>query len=399
MTPAIEPESLRAEATGDQMTALRMLRIVLAWAVAVAVVWTTAALVSHSVLLEGRDVGPGVSPTVQALSGWDGSHYADVAEDGYSVEGVERRHLAFFPLLPAVSRLLGGRDDVRLAGILVSQICLLIALLVLVRLRPAEPGESGFPLREEPAFWVLVSPLALFFYVYYTESIFFLLSILAYWGLREQKWLLSGTSGLLAGLCRPTAVLLAVIFLGHALASRRRGGRWRPPLALAAAPVLGVAAYMGFAGYLVGDPLGYFEVQASFWEHEWTVPFAPVARDAVRFVADLAQGDFRPPDQTVRLLSASGVLMLLVWGKDRLDPALVAYVAVSLLVIHAQEPHRSTARYELVLFPVYLLLPRSPLGRRHLAPIVAPALVVCSSPASVDSAALGIQAASCRFRS
>lgn len=364
-----------AAVTADALTR-RFRRIALAWALAMATIWGAAALVAHSPLFSADPGRAEAPPAIEALSEWDGSHYATIAENGYVAEGVERRHVAFFPLLPALARLLGGREHVRIAGILVSQISLLVALLLLVRLRPGEQAAAVPPLREEPGLWLLVSPLAFFFSVFYTESLFLLLSLLAYLGLRRRRWLLSWAGGLLAGLCRPTAVFLVPLFLGQAFADWRAGRRWKAPLALSFSPILGVGLYTGFVGYMVGDPLGYFSVQAGFWNQSWTVPFEPLVRDAQRFLIALSFGEFLPPDQTIRLFSAFGILALMAYKVDELEPSLIAFVLVSMLVIHSLEPRRSTARYELVLFPVYLLLARSPLARRHVAPIACSALAL-----------------------
>jgi len=47
------------------------------------------------------------------------------------------------------------------------------------------------------------------------------------------------------------------------------------------------------------------------------------------------------------------------------------YVVGSLLFIHAQFPFRGTPRYELVLFPIFLLVARSFLAKRWLFPVAA----------------------------
>jgi hypothetical protein len=54
---------------------------------------------------------------VEVLSTWDGRWYANIASSGYSVEDKNIRRFAFFPLLPAIARILGGPSHAVLAGI------------------------------------------------------------------------------------------------------------------------------------------------------------------------------------------------------------------------------------------------------------------------------------------
>ena len=53
------------------------------------------------------------------------------------------------------------------------------------------------------------------------------------------------------------------------------------------------------------------------------------------------------------------VLALLISGWRHLEPPLRADMVLSLLFIHAQFPSYSSARYDLALFPVFILLARA----------------------------------------
>ena len=89
---------------------------------------------------------------VEVLSTWDGTHYSYIARNGYSTDGAAARRFSFFPLFPAISRLVGGAEHAVLAGILLNQLCLLISILLIGRL-----VEDGRPtqLSREPGFWIL----------------------------------------------------------------------------------------------------------------------------------------------------------------------------------------------------------------------------------------------------
>lgn len=342
--------------------------LVAAWGVAVVAIWVAAALVGQYLPAARGGVSTPRSP-VEVLSAWDGTHYAAIATEGYSTVGAAQRRFAFFPLLPALARLFGGPfSHVVLAGILIAQACLLGCVLLLGTL--AHGGRPA-PLRLQPGFWLLVSPLSFFFSAFYTESLFLFLTLLTVVRYRRAAFGTSFVSGFMAGVTRPTVLTLPVLFAWDAARRLRRGERWRGSLLCAMAPWVGLALYLGAVGYALGTPSGFFDVMERWWLQEWTLPFLPLLRDGQRLLLDLRHGGLPLADQAVRLFSSFSILGLLAWGWRRCDRAFLAYVVASMLLLHCREPHVSTARYELVLFPVFLLLPQTFLARPSVAPIAA----------------------------
>jgi len=63
-------------------------------------------------------------------------------------------------------------------------------------------------------------------------------------------------------------------------------------------------------------------------------------------------------------------VVVLAWGWRRVEPHWIGYVVASLIFIHASDPAGSTARYEVVLFPLFILFALSPLTRPKIAPAV-----------------------------
>jgi hypothetical protein len=342
-------------------------KLIVAWAIAELLVWGVAAYVGRTIPSPKHFAEFPRTP-VEALSSWDGSHYAAIASQGYSIEGAESRRLNLFPLLPAVARLLGGSSHAPLAGILLSQFCLLGSMLLLTKLAPEGPGA---PLRLQPGFWLLVSPLGFFLSAFYTESLFLFLSLLIVLACRSDRLAAIGVAGVLAGLTRPTAIFLPVFPALEALQRYRQGTRWRGLLFCAATPLVGIALYVIYVGYLVGDPFGYLNIHRR-WGNEWTLPFRPLLETLVDFARQILWSrQVGPVDKIVAVCSSIGVLALMIWGWRRVQVAFIGYVVVTMLLIHAELPFRATARYELVLFPVFLLLPHTFAGYRYFAPVVA----------------------------
>jgi len=342
-----------------------VLHLVIAWAIAVTVIWIFAAIYGQAGRPE-RAVELPQSP-VDVLSSWDGMHYRHLAEHGYSTEGEEIRRLNLFPLFPAISYLVGGSKQAAVAGILLNQLFLLGSMLLLTGLM-RNGGTAR--LREQPGFWLLISPFAFFFSTMYTESLFLFLSLVMVLSARRRCYGIAFIAGVLAGLTRPMAICLPLLLIPMVVAAVLHREKSLRLLTVTAAPLVGVSVYVGAVGFATGDLSGYLHIHSG-WNNQWSIPFAAMW-DAVRWytLERLAVGSFEPLDIPAAAASTALIIALLVsygWRKPMV--AYVPYLLGSLLLIHAQLPFRGTGRYELVLFPVFLLAAGSFLTKRWLFPI------------------------------
>jgi hypothetical protein len=341
-------------------------RLMISWAIALCGIWTIAAIC-------GQVGKPQVAVTlprspVDVLSNWDGNHYRYLAKHGYSAVEEKNPRLNLFPLFVAVSYVLGGSNHAAIAGILLNQLLLLGSMLLLTGF--SDDGRTA-PLREQPGFWLLISPFAFFFWTMYTESLFLFLSLVMTLAVHRRFYAVAFTAGILAGLTRPTAIFLPLLLVFDLLKSANRHERFGI-LTVMTAPLLGILLYVGAVGVATRDPLGYLVVHAK-WGNEWMIPFYPMY-DALfwYWVNSLAVGDLEPTEIPIAVAStAFVVLLLLLYGWHKPVVKYLPYLLISILSIHAQYPFRSTARYELVLFPVFLLAAQSFLAKRWLFPFVA----------------------------
>ena len=335
--------------------------LVVAWLIVELTIWVLAWAIGSFATPDRAWLSLPRSP-VDVLSTWDGGHYATIARYGYSTVGAEAREFSFFPLLPIVSRLLGGAEHAVLAGILLNQLCLLVSILLIGKL-----VEDGRPaqLFREPGFWMLVTPVGFFFSVYYAESLLLLFSLLLVIAYQRKRIGWACLAGVLAGLTRPTAVCLPALFLPDLIGRLRRREPLIGTLACAAAPLVGIVLYLSYVGWRNADPLAYIHLRNHWWTHAWTLPFQPLLDDLRRFPIEWRWE--RWEWMWVRLASSVCILALIVWGWRKIDPAFSTYLVIAFLFIHSQEPATGTARFELVLFPVFLLLSRLMAGRPILA--------------------------------
>jgi len=320
-----------------------MSRATLLSIVVLAGVWTTALYLladSAQTTLSGNP--PVEQPT--AFARWDSPWYARIAASGYEGSSDGRMHdIAFFPLYPlAIAALSRSTGLAPLpAGEVVSLAALLGALVLLALLAREEGFDELHTVRALLAF-----PTAFFFLAVYTESLYLLVSVACMLALRRRKYALAALAGFLAGVCRPNGFLLTVpaawtLFeKSPSSPERSRAGT----LIAAAAPSLGLAAFLAYSGAKLGDPLLPISIQKTGWHHSLTWPWRTLAggwfwKPHLRFEVIL-----------VLLFSAAAAFL---WKRHK---GYSAYLIFVLLMLCLSGQLFSASRYVLVLFPAFFLL-------------------------------------------
>src|SRR3954452_10956178 len=309
------------------------------------------------------------------LARWDSVWYLRVADHGYPDDGAEA---AFFPLYPMLARGLGelgggSRGAVLIAAYLISLAALLAALAIFHRLVSLELGRRLAP---QALLLLALFPGALYFGAPYSESLFLLASVGAFYAARTGRWPWAGACLAAAAATRSAGVLLvvpiAVLYVQHVRAGGRRGdGLW-----LLLGPA-GLAAFALYLGLEQGDPFAFTHVQ-DFWFRHFAGPLVgawdglvaavdgarqllSASRDTVYFTR--AGGDpFRVAGMNLMLFGFLAFALTACWGAlRRLPPAYGTWVAVALLLPLSfpvdPQPLMSLPRFLAVLFPIFMWLP------------------------------------------
>jgi hypothetical protein len=311
-------------------------------------------------------------PLLAPLARWDSVWYLTIADSGY--EGSSAR-AAFFPLYPLLIRgvgtMLGGSNAALLvAAYLVSLAAFIAALALLYRLTELELGRR---LARPTLLLLAVFPAAVFFGAPYSESLFLLLAVGAFYAARTDRWAWAGACAGLASATR-SAGLLLVLPLGMIWWSSRPR-RARDAAWLLLAP-LGIALYAAWLGFAEGDSLRFLDVQEA-WSRHFAVPLAGAwdglvaAVDGVRQLAsgsrapvyfDVAAGDpFRIAAINVMLFATLVFAVVACVGAfRRLPRAYGVWVAASLVLPLTfpvtPQPLMSLPRFVAVLFPIFMWL-------------------------------------------
>ena len=293
-----------------------------------------------------------VPPPWRAVtSNWDTGWYMTIVNDGYQTAVNGETNLAFFPLYPLVIRLISrlGPDPIAV-GVVFSLACFLTAL-VLLRTLVAEK------LSEEVArhtllllvFW----PFSFFFGLVYTESLFLMLVVAAFYFVHRRSWWVAAVCAGLAGATRSVGVFVAVAVV---LAYIEKG--WRPTvrstatlLGLGATAVSGLAAFMIYLKVHTGDFFSFIEAQ-KYWPNRGNGISGLQWIPTVLRTFPTASWDYA----LVLIYMVPMVLFLLlsVYVLVRIDLVWGGFCLLALLAPLPTGSLASTNRYVLALFPCFV---------------------------------------------
>ena len=316
---------------------------------------------------------------------WDSGHYARLVEYGYDLPEPFQASTAFFPLYPTLVRALywlvapdrsqlalephtAAGDAFILSGVILTNVCFIIALMLLYRLvahmETPDTAASGWRTHNVAYLAVLylcVAPASFVFSSFLTESLFLLLTVGAFYAAERGGWLAAGVLAGLAALTRSLGVLLAlplaVLWWGQ---YRRGAARPFQTLPLLLAP-LGVLLFMVILQRGVGDPLAFIH-HGEAWGMARAWPWVALLSDsASRYLLDSV-------DRGLTLL-----FIALALGAFRLGPAYGLWALIGTVGALALKGNAvSMGRYMMVVFPAFIVLAR--FGRRW--PYVHDAIII-----------------------
>jgi hypothetical protein len=305
---------------------------------------------------------------------WDSVWFLRIAEHGYA--SGSHTDAAFYPLYPAtvagLGRVLFGHYVV--AGLLISLAASLGAFLLLHRMAEERLGADG---ARRTVLYLAVFPMSLFLIAVYSESLFLLLALAAFWLAERRRWLPAWTVAGLALLTRIAGVALlpALLLMAWRAPDRRRA------LAGVLIPAGLFAGYPIYLAARTGDGLAFLRSQGHWSRHlSYAGPLGGIwdgLRSGWAGIEQFASGshthrywtavslaDSDPMRTAAINLSALAFLALFAWlsvvAWRRFGPVYGLYCLVSLAiplsVPSSRWPLVSMPRFGLALFPIFLAL-------------------------------------------
>ena len=283
---------------------------------------------------------------------WDGAWYKNIGLRGYTNVPSPSGHTdtAFFPFYSLLIYLAHfGVPNGYLAGLLVSNLALLLALAVFYRLSRLYLDDA---VARRSLVLLAVSPFSFYLSAVYSESVFLLAVVAAFYLAERRRWVWAGLAVAAASATRAVGILtilpLLVLYLD------KLDYQWRRVRPDILGPGLGVAGLGGFMLYLAarfGNPLQFIASQdASSWGFYGAGDAVRVLTSALSWPALLSGAyDVLP---LVHLLFFGGALVLGGVAWRVIGPAyglwtvLVALASFSVFV--------GMGRYVATMFPVFM---------------------------------------------
>jgi len=302
---------------------------------------------------------PAYADLVSPFGAWDGESYRTIATQGYPSGPLDLTpghpgHLwAFLPGYPMLLRFaMFFIPDSTTAGIAVSAICELVALVFLAKLVLQEqPGDTE---SAQTAAWLLVLyPYAVFLTAVYTESPFLAATTASLYYMRRGDDARAGVIGALATAMRITGLaLVPAMLLDHVLRRRKRVLGLGLPAALL--PVVPLLLFVLYAKAQTGDAFAYWHVEQSASFNRFVAwPW----QGAQATLSDALAGGFNSFVFGMEFLfGVLGLLAVVYLVRHRREVALslTAYAAAVWLLSISFVYWLSVPRYLMSMVPVYL---------------------------------------------
>ena len=309
------------------------------------------------------------SPFWDQFTRYDAGWYYQIARYGSRFvpggpsAGIDKAgKIAFLPLYPLLMRYAGrllGRTaaDVYLGGLAVSWLTFAAALIALVSLARLDVSRER---AERAGLLIAIFPFSFFFGLVYTESLFLLLAVVAFYGFRTRHWIAGGVAGGLATATRVNGILMlpALAWIAWQDAGGSRRDRVHAAVGLALVPA-GIAMYSAYVYRLSGQPFEW-AVSISRWGYQ---PGGPPWMPFVHLVRQLVTHPYLylTTDPMALYDTLYGVTALLfaasipfVWR--RFGAAYGLFMLLNLYLPLSSGAFEGLGRYCSVLFPAFIWL-------------------------------------------
>lgn len=190
---------------------------------------------------------------------WDAHYFYTIAKSGY----ISEKSTAFFPLFPWMVRAIGCLGiPLCVSGVLISNICMLLSTVLLFSMTRKYMGD-----REGLRACILFcfSPCTILYSTLYSESLFCLLGLAAFWAVLNDRLVIGAVFMSFASATRSNGFVLAPLIAAHAFLF---GRKWEAGYFVLPGTVFsGIQAYWWLKRFQhIGYSMPYSYVQSRYWD-------------------------------------------------------------------------------------------------------------------------------------
>lgn len=297
-------------------------------------------------------------PLVEPLMAWDAGWYLSVVNNGYIFQPGQA-NTGFHPLYPLLIKIFSARSGLPppLVGVLLSNLALWGTLYVLHRLVARDEGTT---IADRATLALAFFPGAVYCSTVYTESLFLLLTLLAFQGARDDRPLRFGVFAALSTATRVPGIVMvgvAVACLLRALRQKRQVGAW---IAATCLSPCGLLAFMTYTYVRFGDAFAFVHSHMAGWGRSINLNplrFLEMTRESVQMFRDANTEAWAMDIWFILLFIAATVV---VWRRPAVlrVPYLVYMIGSIALVLVTNNNCTAYVRFVMVVFPAYPVFAR-----------------------------------------
>jgi len=298
---------------------------------------------------------------------WDSGWIMSIVEGGYSFVRGQQNNTVFFPLLPLLTRWLGGAmGNYKVAGLMIVNFSYLLALMFLFNL---VRDDFNIDIAKRTVLYLAVFPVSFIFSMFYTESLFLLFAVGAFYFVARKRWLFACCLGMLASMTRLIGIALMPALLIRYLEHIRKDNTIRKIRAIDLLYFMiipaGLIITMAIFYKTTGDGWVFLRSE-QYWDRHLALPWVSIVRgirDVRLFMASGFKGSFGYPAKIIELSFAFIFIMLIPLLLKHIRLSYAVFALIGLLIPLCSANILAFPRYTLPLFPFFILF--GILGNRH----------------------------------
>lgn len=291
---------------------------------------------------------------------FDGVHYLSIAGNGYNKE-----NLGFFPLFPAAIKILSAIFDSEqtfgagqfFSGFLIANITFLAALLVLYKLINLDYSEKTARLA---ILFTLFFPTSFFFASIYSEGLFLLLVLCAFYFIRRKQTSISSLFGFLAAITRLIGIAILPAIIYEIFEQEKRIKKWLTSILPLLIVLSGLVGYAYFNWVKAGDALSFIKAHGNIGTSRSVENIVLIPQTLFRYIKILLNLPYSQYEWWIALLELATfvfvVALLFVAWKKKIRTSYLIFSLFAFLIPVSSGTFTGLPRYVLVLFPIFIAL-------------------------------------------